>query len=366
MSAEAASQESLSTLAGDLASLAAERTPDKRVELLRRIAKAYAAHAEPGLTPEVYLFNEVVSKLVDKIAGPDRAAAADTLAAMPRLPEPLVHRLASDPDIDVARPVIRDYKAMPEAVLLDVARNASQDHLRVIAARDEVTPPVTEVVVKRGDRSVMRILAGNSGARFSDAGMRGLIARAKHDLDLQALLVDRNDLSLAAVERLLPIVTEALARRLCGKVGVVSEDAVMPHLAAWLDDRTRNAERTRAFIAGLRNGDLQTGDVFRELFAQGRLYDAAVVLASHLEIACDYTFGVLAGSSLHSAMLLMRAAALPWTVVEAFLKLRHDKAELFDCGSAPKRADYLALDGAAAQRVLRFAKVRHSAGGAPA
>lgn len=366
MNAQAVAEKPLATLAEDLASLAAERAPDKRVELLRRVACAYAAYAEPGITAEFYLFNEVVSKLVDKIAGADRAAAADTLAAMPRLPDSLVHRLASDADIDVARPVIRDYQAMPEAILLDVARNGSQDHLRVIAARDQVTPPVTEVVVKRGDRSVMQILAGNSGARFSDAGMRGLIAKAKHDLDLQSLLVDRNDLSLAAVERLLPIVTEALARRLCGKVGVVSEDAVMPHLSAWLDDRTRNAERTRTFIAGLRNGDLQASDVFRELFAQGRLYDAAAVLASHLELNCDYTFGVLAGSSLHSAMLLMRAAALPWTVVEAFLKLRHDKADLFDCGSAPKRADYLALDAAAAKRVLRFAKVRHSAGGTAA
>lgn len=361
MSVAVTPQQPLSTLAEDLASLAAERASDKRVELLRRIAKAYAAHAEPGLTAELYLFNEVVSKLVDKIAGADRATAAATLAAMPRLPGPLVRRLASDADIDVARPLIRDYKAMPEAILVDVARHGSQDHLRVIAARAEVPPPVTEVVVKRGDQSVMRILAGNSGARFSDAGMRRLIAKAKHDLDLQALLVDRHDLSLAAVERLLPIVTEALARRLCGKVGVVSEAAVMPHLAAWLDERTRNAERTRAFIAGLRNGDLQASDVFRELFAQGRLYDAAAVLASHLEIGCDYAFGVLAGSSLHSAMLLMRAAALPWSVVEAFLKLRHDKADLFDCGSAPKRADYLALDAAAAQRVLRFAKVRRTA-----
>jgi len=358
-------QQSLSTLAEDLASLAAERAPDRRVELLRRISAAYAAHAEPGVTAEVYLFNEVVSKLVDKIAGADRAAAAATLATMPRLPEPLVRRLASDADIDVARPLIRDYRAMPEAILVCVARNASQDHLRVIAAREEVTPPVTEVVVRRGDRSVMRILAGNSGARFSDAGMRELIAKAKHDLDLQALLVDRNDLSLAAVERLLPIVTEALARRLCGKVGVVSEDAVMPHLAAWLDDRSRNAERTRAFIAGLRNGDLQASDVFRELFAQGRLYDAAAVLASHLEIGCDYTFGVLAGNSLHSAMLLMRAAALPWALVEAFLKLRQAKGAPFEPHALPKRAAYLALDVAAAQRVLRFAKVRRSAGASP-
>lgn len=366
MNPQAVAEKPLATLAEDLASLAAERAPDKRVELLRRVAGAYAAYAEPGITAEFYLFNEVVSKLVDKIAGVDRAAAADTLAAMPRLPDSLVHRLASDADIDVARPVIRDYRAMPEAILLDVARNGSQDHLRVIAARDEVTPPVTEVVVKRGDSSVMQILAGNSGARFSDAGMRGLIAKAKHDLDLQALLIERNDLSLAAVERLLTVLTEELAHRLRDKAAMVNEAAVLPHLTGWLDDRRRNAERTRAFVIGLRNGDLQASDVFRELFAQGRLYDASVVLASLLNLGCDYTFGVLAGRSLQSALLLMRAATLPWSVADGFLKLRRAKTELFHDGLAPSRADYLALDAAAAQRVVRFAKVRQAAGGAPA
>ncbi|KQZ00375.1 hypothetical protein ASD45_05515 [Pseudolabrys sp. Root1462] len=364
MSAKAAPEKSLSILAEDLASLAAERAPDKRVELLRRIALAYATYAEPTLTAELYLFNEVVSKLIDKLSGADRAAASASLAGMVRLPVQIVRRLATDADIDVARPMIRDYKAVPEGVLVDVARTGSQDHLRAIAGRDEVTPPVTEVVAERGDASVVRILAGNNGARFSDAGMRRMIARAGNDVDLQALLVDRKDLSLAAVERLLPIVTEELARRLCERTPTLNEAAVLPHLAEWLADRSRNAEQTRAYAAGLRNGDLRPCDVFCELFAQGRLYDASAVLASLLNLGCDYTFGVLAGSSLQSALLLMRAATLPWVVVDCFLKMRQTKTELHRYGSTPTRVDYLALDAGAAQRVVRFAKVRQSAGAA--
>lgn len=48
----------LSMLAEDLAALAGEKSSEKRVELLRRIADAYAAYAVPGITPEQYLFNE--------------------------------------------------------------------------------------------------------------------------------------------------------------------------------------------------------------------------------------------------------------------------------------------------------------------
>lgn len=171
MPCEAASnKEPPSTLADDLARLAAERSPDKRVELLRRIAEAYATHDEAPVATERYLFNEVVSKLVDKLRGADRAAASGTLAAMKKLPDGLVRALASDTDIAVARPMIRDYKAMPERILVDIARTGSQEHLRVIAVRDKVTPPVTDVVVERGDTTVVGILAANNGARFSRCG----------------------------------------------------------------------------------------------------------------------------------------------------------------------------------------------------
>jgi len=353
----------LSALAEDLASLAGEKSSQKRVELLRRIADAYAAHAEPGMTAEQYLFNEVVAKLIDKIAGPDRAAAATTLAAMPNLPDGLVRKLATDADFDVAHPIIRDYAAIPEPILIDVAKTGSQAHLRVIAGRAEVTPPVTDVVVERGDRSVVGILARNEGAQFSDRGMSRLIDRAKTDGDLQARLVERKDLSLAAIGRLLPIITDELAKRLRDKVTGVSDATVVQHLADWITDRQKSVERTEAYIVGIRKGDLNINDVVGELIAHRRLYDTATVLAAVLDLETDYTFNVLAGCSPQSALLLLRAAGLNWSVVDAFLKLRDAKAGLYGYQKPPTREEYLALDAAAAQRVLRFMKVRQTAGG---
>lgn len=308
----------------------------------------------------------MISKLIDKIAGPDRATASATLAAMPNLPDALVRKLATDTDIDVARPIIRDYAAISEPVLIHVANTGSQDHLRAIAGRILVTPPVTDAVVERGDRSVVGILAGNSGAQFSDLAMRRLIDKAKGDSDLQARLVARKDLSLAAVQRLLPIVTDELAARLRDQVPDVNAEKVAPHLAEWLADRQKSAERTAAFVTGIRNGDLNVNEVVAELFASRRLYDAATVLASVLDLEQDYTFGVMAGCSPQSALLLMRAAGLSWPVVHAFVKVREAKAGLYGYQTPPSREEYLALDAAAAQRVLRFMKVRRVAGGSAA
>lgn len=355
---------SLSALADELALLAGEKSSSKRLELLRRIAAIYAGHAEPGRAAEQYLFDEVVSELMDKIAGPERVAASTTLAAMPSLPDGVVRKLAGDSDIEVARPIIRDFAAMPEPILVDVARTGSQDHLRVIAERAEVTPPVTDVVVERGDSSVAGILADNGGAQFSDRGMSRLIDKAAGDRDLQAKLVARKDLTLAAIGRLLPIITDELARRLRHRAPRVSESTVVEYLADWIGDRRKCEERTVALIAGIRKGDLKANDIVGELVAQRRLHDAGTVLAQVLDLAPAYVFNALDGASLQSALLLMRAAGLGWPVADALLRLREAKAGPCGHQAPPTRDEYMTLDIGAAQRVIRFVKVRSAVGAA--
>ena len=50
-----------------------------------------------------------------------------------------------------------------------------------ISERPMISPPVTEVIVRRGDRDVVRKVAGNAGAEFSAVGFNGLIRRAAQD-----------------------------------------------------------------------------------------------------------------------------------------------------------------------------------------
>ena len=348
-------------LAADLARLASETTSEKRVELLRRITDAYIEQADQCTPAEQYLFNEVVTKLIDRIAGADRVAAAAGLARVPKLPHGITQRLASDSDIDVAGPIIRDRGDLSEHILIDVARTASQAHLNAIAGRAVVTPPVSDVVVTRGDSQTVRTLAGNKGAQFSAVGMDKLIDKAAADGGLQALIVERSDLSLTAIGKLLPMISDEMARRL-RDVSVTVDDAVVErHLNGWALDRQQNAERTAAYIEGIRNGDLNPNDIIRELVTGKRLLDAATVLAAILELDRFYTFNLLTGGKVQSALLLLRSINLSWQVADAFIKLRIAKAGLYDYETPPERADYLSIDIASAQRVVRFMKVRRVA-----
>ena len=92
-----------------------------------------------------------------------------------------------------------------------------------------------------------------------------------------------------------------------------------------------------------------------------RLLDAATVVAAMLGLDRFYAFNLLTGGKIQSALLLLRSAGLSWQVADAFIKLRIAKAGLYDYETPPRRGDYEAIEPEAAQRVVRFMKVRRTA-----
>lgn len=221
-------------LADDLIQLAAEKSSAKRLELLRRLTDVYLKRNIKGSPAAEYLFNDLITEVLDKISAPDRAEASEHLSNQPDIPEFLAHRLATDKDIAVSAPMVRNYRGMSEQTLLVVAKTGSQEQLRHVAGRAVVTPPVAEIVVDRGDQKTVRILAANQGAQFSRSGMRKLVEKSAKDVDLQALIVERADLTLETVGTLLPLVSQEIAARLRPLGTETSQAAISPYFEEWM------------------------------------------------------------------------------------------------------------------------------------
>jgi Uncharacterised protein conserved in bacteria (DUF2336) len=299
--------------------------------------------------------------LIDRIEGGHKAAASARLATLPKLPDALASELARDDDINVARPIIRDYRGLAERVLIDLAEAGSQERLNLIASRSSVTPPVTDVVVVRGDRNTVRTLTANGGAQFSPKGMGVLIDKAKADRDLRASIVARNDLTVGAISKLLPLISDELAIRLPDMAAGIDRTKVLAHLGGWAEDRKRNIERTDAYIERIRKNDLKLDDVVLDLAKAKQLFDSAAVIAASTGLDRFYTFNILTVGKIDLTLLLLRSVNLSWSAAEAFLRLRAVKAGLGVFGDLPSRPDYETIDIPAAQRVVRFMKVRLAA-----
>lgn len=79
-----------------------------------------------------------------------------------------------------------------------------------------------------------------------------------------------------------------------------------------------------------------------------------------MNLDANHAFGLLTKGTSETTMLLLRSIELPWPLVEGFLKLKEQKME--ELPDEPvNEADYDLIDVAAAQRVVRFMKVRRVA-----
>jgi uncharacterized protein (DUF2336 family) len=346
------------TLIDDLEHLATEKSSQKRLKLLRRVTDLYLATDHQKSAAVRYMFNEVVVYLLEHIDNSDLAKAAEDLATLPHIPSTLAHQLATNADHNIARPIVENYRALSDETLLTVANTGSQDHLRSIASRPTIAPSISDIVAERGDPETLRKIAANNGALFSSAGMRTMARKSETDVLLQALLVDRPDLSLEAVGILLPVVSRELAHRLHVRVAELDPITVGSHIAKWMQRRKSAMSRTTACISAIRAGDLRIDDVVMEMIRSKQLFSAATVLAASLEIDPDYAFGLLTDAKTQTILLLLRCINLTWPTVEAFFQLRAAKLAGKRNQEPPLRTDYESIDRATAQRVARFLKVR--------
>jgi hypothetical protein len=343
----------------NLLALAAERSSEKRLELLRRISDTFSVQNESSTVQ--YLLGEIVSKLLENFERGDRASAASILSRMPSLPEETANALAYDADFAVAQPIIRDYRGLRDKVLVDLASTGSQAHLEAIAGRHTLAPDITDILTERGNDETVRTLAANQGARFSRLGMRKMIDKSEHDAMLQELLVNRSDLSLEAVGQLLPIVSQILASKLRSSDLTFSPAVVQEQVTNWVSDRKKHIGQVHRYIQQIRDGSEKLDNVLMVLVMERRLLDVATVIASSLDLDHDYGFNLVTQGRTDNVMVLLRALNVASTAALGVLRLRSDKLGQQLCGPPVDQATYESVDVAGAQRVIRFLKVRRLA-----
>src|SRR5262249_14232246 len=191
------------TLIPELDEIVRNGDPRRRAEAARRIAELFfqdAAHLRPD---HVDLFDEILIDLVPHAELVARAELAERMSLIANAPRVLVGRLARENEIMVAGPILRRSPVLDEEPRLAIARVKGQGHLLAMSERPELSADLTDVIVERGDRDVIRRAAGNAGARFSESGYAELIKRSNQDGVLTLTVGQREDLSDARLKQLL-------------------------------------------------------------------------------------------------------------------------------------------------------------------
>jgi uncharacterized protein (DUF2336 family) len=282
-------------------------------------------------------------------------------------PANLIRSLAFDDDASVACPVLSRSPGLKDDDLIATAASKSQDHLYAISQRETLSVSVTDVLVDRGDRHVVRSVAKNTGARFSDAGFGKLVVRARGDAALALRVGARRDIPRQHFLKLVESASASVRSKL---------EAANPELASAVHDAVadvvgrlrselRNASpdhaNARAQVERLQElGRLGEADVYD--FARERKFEqTAVALSLLCRVPVDVVERALLDDNADLALILARAAQCSWTTAKALLLM-----QAADRGIAAQDLDralksFQRLTSETARRVLEFHQVRGQA-----
>jgi uncharacterized protein (DUF2336 family) len=339
--------------------------PERRSEAARRIAELFFEDAAALRPRQIDLFDGLLIALVPHADTHARVDLAERLSRLKRAPRVLVGQLARENEIMVAGPLLRRSPVLDEAALVEIARAKGQDHLLAMAERPSLPPKLTDVLVRRGDRDVVRRTASNDGAQFSGSGYAELVGRAGADGVLTLAVGRRVDLPDAHLKRLLAGARDVIRRRLSDVVKPERQARIaqiMAQLAGKpvpVASKRNFAPAQQTVLALYRTGGLNESALFG--FARSHQYEEAVATLAAMSGLKIATLDRLVSGPRHDPILIVgRTIALEWSTVQALILLRLGPKRIpaqADLDAA--RINYARLAPTTAERVVAFWKARH-------
>jgi len=329
----------------------------RHVRSLKGISSLFVASGESLAEAHVEVYDAVMRRLLEVVETDTSASVARMLAAeLPNAHKQSINR--------VAAPILAESLRLSDNDLVEIAREAGQQHLLAISARKSLASNVTDVLVVRGNRAVLRSAARNPGASFSDDGFGTLVQRSERDPTLQQIVGLRADLPAHHLKLLIEKVAKDVKALLLHRVGcenVGALDKLVHAAAVTLDQETLTERRdyTAAIDAIARAavcGKLNEATV-ASLARSGKFEEVVCALSGLTKLPIDAVETAMRADKNGGLILMVRALNFTWATVLQLLSLRPQ--------GSPARGDldelqqeFEDMTPATAKRALRFMVTR--------
>jgi len=339
---------------------------DARMDVLRRITDLFLTRPGEFSDEQVELFDEVILRLIDQIETRALVELSERLARIENAPEQVISRLARHDEIMVAGPVLANSPRIGESDLVAVAKSKGQEHLLEISDRQGLDEPVTDLLVDRGNREVVRTVAANPGAKFSEIAFAALAQRAEHDDILARNIGQRPDVPLHVFCDLLSRASEAVQQHLLAVARPEMHEEIRRVIANVSGTVAAEVSTTRDYARALRavasmytDGKLSEQDVLH-LARAGRLEEIVAALSLICLVPIEVIDRIIWGRRIDPILVLCKVAGFEWPTVLAIIQLASQRGtaslELADAS-----ANYARLSPSSSRKVLQFWRDRQDA-----
>ena len=351
----------------ELIALAKEPSSERRRVLLREITDMFFSTDTPHGPTEMSLFDGLLGKLSQDMEEEVRVELAARMSLAPRPPRGLVSQLAGD-TIAVAGEVLRHSRALTDDQLIALAQTRSQEHLRAISQRREVSEALSDVIVDRGDDATLGTLLGNAEARLSRKAHETVVDRAQQNPDLHEAVVNRKCLPIDLLNEMYFGVEARLRQAIMSRNAEMDPDALEAALSA---GRKTIAARdgalpadfmeAEAHVRSLASRGAITPQTLAGFLRQGERTRFLCALTELTELDFYTARRIVDRRELDALAIVCKAADFDAALFLTFTVL------ILDPGQGMAEADtygrlYRELDKDTAMRTLRFWKMRRHTG----
>lgn len=334
----------------ELSRIQMEASSESRRVLLNAVTDLFLLDDEPSEASKAH-YSEIATVALGHIDGSDRKAYAEKVAAAATLPHTVAVKLAGDAEADVARLVLKLSPVLTDADLAAIAVSQSQGHLVAIAERARLSSSITDILVQRGDQTVLQTVSDNEGAAFSDAGFDKLLERGGNDPVIGAALAARSDLAPARAARVLRIMENMGGSANPGDDG--SE-----HIVNLARQARQQRLEVKLLISDINAKTREIDDVVVMLAEEDRAFHLAQVMGHATSLNVDHLLRVMMQHDVSGIAVVCRSLNLRKFAFKAILALRMRRLPRIDHEVEETLLDYARLDAATADRALRFLKLK--------
>ena len=328
-----------------------ETSSETRRQLLNAVTDLFLLDDEPSEASKAH-YGEIATQSLAHLGAAERADYAGKVAAVPTLPRNVAVQLAGDDEADVARLVLKLSPVLTDGDLAAIAVTQSQRHLVAIAERARLSSSITDILVRRGDNTVLRTVSSNEGATFSNEGFDMLLERGGSDSHVTAALSGRSDMAPERASRVLRIVEQ------------MADNGEQPSEQVASLARLARQQRleVKVLISDIVAKKRMISDVVIILVDDDRAYHVTQVMAASADLSPDQVLRVLMQPDVSGLAVLCRSLGLNNTAFRAILGLRERRLPLLRHDIEDTMHDYAMLDMATADRTLRFLKMKTKVG----
>ncbi len=329
----------------------------QRFSILRKITDLFLAEVDTYSDDHVAVFDELMSRLIDRIESQALVELSGKLAPIARAPVNVIGRLSHDDDISIAGPVLEQSSILTDDQPVEIARTKSQAHLSAIARRARINEPITDVLIDRGSPQVAR----SRGEPHSRFGFDTAVSRAVLDESLALALVDRMNLPADLLDQLVRRATATVRRRLLANARLEMRQRITNVLATISDHVSLSvtpAETAATAKATMRQDPVDLKTRIAQCVESRDAAELIDALAALSEIPVKAVKNLIQQASNEALIVLGKAYGIGWPDLEKMLAVALPTKSAEDINAM--FASYSTLSTANAQRAVRFMRTSRS------